>query len=113
MKEAFVIQKKILKELLQDLEQELLRLGYTEGTMKFYRNSWQKIKKFAKERNHFLFPLKFLSIFLYLLFFLNQRCFDGCKLLRYNNINYDELVNKINGGTNCENSGNADKRMDR
>ena len=39
--------------------------------------------------------------------------FDGCKLLRYNNIKYDEQVNKINGGTNCENSGNADKRMGR
>jgi integrase/recombinase XerD len=45
------MQKKILKELLQDLEQELLRLGYTEGSMKFYRNRWQKIIKFAEERN--------------------------------------------------------------
>ncbi len=27
------MQKKPLKELLQDLEQELLRLGYTEGSM--------------------------------------------------------------------------------
>jgi integrase/recombinase XerD len=45
------MQKKILKELLQDLEQELLRLGYTEGSMKFYRNRWKKIIKFAEERN--------------------------------------------------------------
>ena len=33
-----IMQKKPLKDLLQELEQELLRLGYTEGSMKFYRN---------------------------------------------------------------------------
>lgn len=45
------MQKKLIKELLQDLEQELLRLGYTEGTMNFYRNRWHKILQFAEERN--------------------------------------------------------------
>lgn len=45
------MKKKPLKELLLNLEQELLRLGYTEGSMKFYRNRWQKIIKFAEERN--------------------------------------------------------------
>ena len=45
------MQRKPIKELLQDLEQELLRLGYTEGSMKFYRNRWQKILQFAEERN--------------------------------------------------------------
>ncbi|HZK00014.1 MAG TPA: site-specific integrase [Tissierellaceae bacterium] len=44
------MQKKPIKELLQDLERELLRLGYTEGSMKFYRNRWQKIIQFAEER---------------------------------------------------------------
>ncbi|MDD3581466.1 MAG: hypothetical protein PHW74_10640 [Desulfobacca sp.] len=43
------MQKKPLKELLQELEQELLRLGYTEGSMKFYRNRWKKIIRFAQE----------------------------------------------------------------
>lgn len=43
--------KKPLKELLQDLENELLRLGYTEGSMKFYRNRWQRIVKFAEAHN--------------------------------------------------------------
>ncbi len=41
------MQKKPLKDLLQELEQELLRLGYTEGSMKFYRNRWKKIIQFA------------------------------------------------------------------
>ena len=45
------MQKKPLKELLQELEQELLRLGYTRGSMIFYRNRWKKIIQFAKERN--------------------------------------------------------------
>lgn len=34
------MQKKPLKELLQELERELTRLGYTEGSMKFYRNRY-------------------------------------------------------------------------
>ena len=45
------MQKKPLKKLLQELEQELLRLGYTEGSMKFYRNRWKKIIQFANERD--------------------------------------------------------------
>lgn len=45
------MQKKPLKKLLQDLERELLRLAYTEGSVKFYRNHWQKIIKFAEEHN--------------------------------------------------------------
>jgi len=42
---------KPLKVLLQDLEQELLRLGYTKGSMNFYRRRWQQILRFAEERN--------------------------------------------------------------
>jgi integrase/recombinase XerD len=45
------MQSKPLKELLKDLEQELLRLGYTEGSMKFHRSRWKKIIQFAEERN--------------------------------------------------------------
>ncbi len=45
------MQKKPLKKLLKELEQELLRLGYTEGSMKFYRNRWKKIIQFANERD--------------------------------------------------------------
>jgi site-specific recombinase XerD len=49
------MQKKPLKELIQDLEQELLRLGYSEGSMKFYRNRWKKIIQFAEERNEIFY----------------------------------------------------------
>lgn len=41
------MQQQTLHELLQDLEQELLRLGYTKGTMTFYRNRWRKLEDFA------------------------------------------------------------------
>lgn len=44
------MEKKQLKDLLSDLEQELLRLGYTEGSMKFYRRRWEQLKDFAE--NH-------------------------------------------------------------
>ena len=44
------MEKKLLFELLFDLEQEMLRLGYTEGTMKFYRRRWHALRRFAQER---------------------------------------------------------------
>jgi len=39
-----------LEELLQDLEQELVRLGYVKGTMNFYQGRWHKLLKFAEEQ---------------------------------------------------------------
>ncbi len=53
------MQKKPLKDLLQELEQELLRLGYTEGSMKFYRNRWKKIIQFAEERSEVFYSEQF------------------------------------------------------
>ena len=49
------MQKKPLKELLQELEHELTRLGYTEGSMKFYRNRWKKIIQFAEQRDEIFY----------------------------------------------------------
>jgi hypothetical protein len=45
------MQSKPLKELLQELEQELLRLGYTEGSMTFYRRRWEQILHFVGGKN--------------------------------------------------------------
>ncbi|HBL49003.1 MAG TPA: hypothetical protein DDZ65_02005 [Firmicutes bacterium] len=47
--------QRTLEELLQDLEQELLRLGYVEGTMSFYQGRWRKLLKFAEERGAIYF----------------------------------------------------------
>ena len=49
------MERKPLKELLKELETELLRLGYTEGSMKFYRNRWDKILKFAEKQKELYF----------------------------------------------------------
>src|SRR5437763_2143158 len=46
--EGVLMQHQTLHELLQDLEQELLRLGYTQDTMTFYRNRWRKLEDFAE-----------------------------------------------------------------
>lgn len=52
------MQMKPLKELLQDLEQEILKLGYTEGSMKFYRNRWMMLTKFAEEKGEIYYSEK-------------------------------------------------------
>lgn len=44
------MQKKSFVELIHELEQEMLRLGYTEGSMLFYRRRWQMLLQFAQER---------------------------------------------------------------
>lgn len=45
------MQKKPLPELLHGLEQEMLRLGYTEGSLKFYRRRWKMLLQFAQKRD--------------------------------------------------------------
>ncbi len=42
--------KPLLTELVHDLEQEMLRLGYSQRSMKFYRRRWQQLLQFAEER---------------------------------------------------------------
>lgn len=44
------MQPQTLHGLLQDLEQELLRLGYTKGSMAFYHNRWRKLESFADRK---------------------------------------------------------------
>src|SRR5699024_3628864 len=44
------MQKKPLDELIYDLEREMLRLGYSQGTMQFYRRRWQMLLQFAQDR---------------------------------------------------------------
>lgn len=44
------MQKKPLVKLINDLEQEMLRLGYANSSMRVYRNRWRMLLKFARER---------------------------------------------------------------
>ena len=39
-----------LHSLLIDLEKELLRIGYTEGTMAFYRHQWLLLEEYAFDK---------------------------------------------------------------
>lgn len=66
-----------LKELLQDLEQELLRLGYTEGSMKFYRNRWMMLTKFAEEKGEIYYSEKLGIDFIEKYFHTIEKDFDG------------------------------------
>ena len=43
--------KKYLPDLISELEQELLRLGYTEGSMVFYRRRWNQLMAYAEDRS--------------------------------------------------------------
>lgn len=44
------MKKQSLVDLIQDLEQELLRLGYSKGSMHFYRSQWRALLQFAREK---------------------------------------------------------------
>ena len=47
------MEKKFLPDLLFDLEQELLRLGYTKGSMNFYRRRWNQLMAYAQDRDEY------------------------------------------------------------
>lgn len=44
------MENQTLKELIINLEKELLRLGYSEGSMTFYKRRWQQLLSFAEEQ---------------------------------------------------------------
>lgn len=58
------MQKKTLEQLLINLEKELLRLGYTEGTLTFYRRKWRKLLEFAKIHDQIYYSEKLRLDFL-------------------------------------------------
>jgi site-specific recombinase XerD len=45
------MEKKLLPDLISELEQELLRLGYTKGSMTYYRRRWNQLMAYAQDRN--------------------------------------------------------------
>ena len=47
--------KKYLPDLISELEQELLRLGYTEGSMTFYRRRWNQLMAYAEDRGEYYY----------------------------------------------------------
>jgi integrase/recombinase XerD len=69
--------KKTLKELIYVLEQELLRLGYTQGSMNFYTRRWNMLLKFAQERNESYYSEKLGVDFIEKHFNILQKDFEG------------------------------------
>lgn len=49
------MKKQSLADLLHDLEQEMLRLGYTKATMQFYRGRWRALLQFAQQRGEVIY----------------------------------------------------------
>ena len=47
--------KKPLEILFKELESELIRLGYTQGSLKFYKSRWRMLNEFALKNNQIYF----------------------------------------------------------
>src|SRR3990167_9981808 len=71
-----VMKNKPLVDLLHDLEQEMLRLGYTDGSMLFYRGRWKKLLKFSKEKNQVFYSEQLGLDFLEKYFRIFEKDFD-------------------------------------
>ena len=44
------MKNKLLANLIHDLEQEMLRLGYSNSSMQFYRKRWKMLIEFAQHK---------------------------------------------------------------
>jgi site-specific recombinase XerD len=71
------MKRKPLAVLLHDMEQEMIRLGYSEGTMKFYRRRWQKLLQFALERDETHYSERLGIDFVEKYFQILEKDFDG------------------------------------
>lgn len=49
------MERQLLPELINDLDQEMLRLGYSNGSMQFYRRRWQMLLQFAQEQGEIFY----------------------------------------------------------
>lgn len=67
---------KPLQVLLEELEQELKHLGYTEGSLKFYRRRWQMLLDFAKQHGEIYFSEQLGIDFVEKNFNILQKDFD-------------------------------------
>ena len=75
--EVLYMEKKTLTELILALEQELLRLGYTKGSMTFYKSRWQMLLTFAQERDESYFSERLGIDFIEKHFNILKKDFEG------------------------------------
>ncbi|WBL14777.1 hypothetical protein [Sutcliffiella sp. NC1] len=71
------MKKKVLKELILDLEQELIRLGYTKGSMNFYRRRWKMLLEFAGDLDELYYTEHLGLSFLENCFNILEKDLDG------------------------------------
>jgi len=68
---------KPIKELLQDIEKEMLRLGYTRGSMIHYRRRWRMLIAFAEEKGEIYFSERLGIDFIEKYFHILEKDFEG------------------------------------
>ena len=68
--------KTYLPDLISELEQELLRLGYTKGSMTFYRRRWNQLMAYAEDRGEFYYTEQLGMDFLKEFFGVTQEDFS-------------------------------------
>ena len=68
--------KKFLPDLISALEQELLRLGYTKGSMTFYRRRWNQLMAYAQDRDEYYYTEQLGIDFLQEFFGITQEDFS-------------------------------------
>ena len=68
--------KTYLPDLISGLEQELLRLGYTKGSMSFYRRRWNQLVAYAEDRGEYFYTERLGMDFLKDFFGISQEDFS-------------------------------------
>lgn len=68
--------KTYLPDLISGLEQELLRLGYTKGSMSFYRRRWNQLMAYAEDRGEYFYTERLGMDFLKEFFGISQEDFS-------------------------------------
>lgn len=71
------MEKVTLQELVLNLEQELLRLGYSKGSMIFYKRRWKMLLAFAEEQGEIYFSENLGINFIEKQFNILQKDFEG------------------------------------
>lgn len=87
------MQRKLLTDLLHDLEQEMLRLGYTNGSMQFYRRRWQMLLQFAQEQGEIYYSERLGIDFVEKYFHILEKDFD--RTLSQSNIQNLRIIRMI------------------
>jgi len=74
------MENQTLKELIVNLEKELLRLGYSEGSMTFYKKRWQQLLAFAQEQGNTHYSERLGIDFIEQNFNILEKDFEGALL---------------------------------